>query len=136
MDNNNYTQQNQEVVGNAPTNLSKQPITQNQSSVNDMNNQPFYNTNNMENSQQEHTNQQGYASIWDILAIISMIIGIISFILGCCLGGFLGILGIILGILALFSNQCNQKISAIVGVSLSTLALAATTLVFLLNMVE
>lgn len=54
------------------------------------------------------------------LAIASFIIGLLSFLLSCCYGGFLGILSLIFGILALSKKQ--SKGFSISGIILSSLA--------------
>lgn len=55
-------------------------------------------------------------------------IGIISIVGICCLGGFLGIVGVILGIIAVSDNHCNRKAQAIIGLCLSALAVVLTVI--------
>lgn len=62
----------------------------------------------------------------DGVAIASFVIGIISIVGFCCLGGFLGIVGAILGIIALKDNQCNKRTQATVGLWLSVVAFILT----------
>lgn len=60
------------------------------------------------------------------LAVASLVIGIISVLGFCCLGGFLGSVGIVLGIIALTDKQCRWKAMAIIGTVLSAFALITT----------
>lgn len=62
----------------------------------------------------------------DTLATVSLVIGIISIVGFCCLGGFLGIVGAILGIIAIADQYCNKKAMAIIGTALSTFAFIFT----------
>ena len=59
------------------------------------------------------------------LAIASMVIGIISLLISCCYGGFLGVIALILGIISLATRR-NGKGMAIAGVITSVIAIIIT----------
>lgn len=86
------------------------------------------NTGNQAQQNQQYYNQNVNSTkgTGDTLALFSLIIGIISMIGFCCLGGFLGIVGIILGIIALTNQYCNKKALAITGIVLSAFAFLLT----------
>lgn len=58
------------------------------------------------------------------LAVASMVIGIVSLLLSCCYGGFLGLIGLILGIIAISKGQ--KKGMAITGIITSVIAMIIT----------
>lgn len=64
------------------------------------------------------------------LAIVSLIIGIVSLLLSCCLGGFLGVVGVVLSILAIKANQ--KKAFAITGLVTSILSIFITIVVIVI----
>lgn len=68
----------------------------------------------------------------NVLGIISMIVGIISMVTSCCMGGFFGIIGIIIGILALIKPNA-KKLEAIIGIITSTLAFFITLVVIVIG---
>ncbi len=70
----------------------------------------------------------------DVLAIVSMVIGIISLSTFCLLGGILGIVGLILGVIALSDKLCKDKAMAVAGVVLSAIAFLATCFFFLIGL--
>lgn len=69
----------------------------------------------------------------DTLAVASLVIGIISIVGACCLGGFLGIVGGILGIIAITDGLCRKKAAAITGTVLSVVAFLLTMLIMLVG---
>ena len=69
----------------------------------------------------------------DTLAVVSLIIGIISIIGACCMGGFLGIIGATLGIVAIVDRYCNKKAQAIMGIVFSVLAFILTVVVLMIG---
>lgn len=66
------------------------------------------------------------------LAVASMVIGIISFLLSCCYGGILGIIGLILGIVSVAGHK-GGKGMAIAGIIMSALSIAITLLTLLIG---
>jgi len=72
----------------------------------------------------------------DTLAVVSLVIGIISLVGFCCLGGFLGIVGVILAIIALTDVYCNKKALAIIGLLLSIFAFCFTIFLMIIGSVS
>lgn len=64
------------------------------------------------------------------LAIASLVLGIISLLFSCCLGGFIGIVGVVLSILAIKANQ--KKAFAITGLITSILSIFITMVVIII----
>lgn len=64
------------------------------------------------------------------LGIASMIIGIISLLLSCCYGGFLGIVGLILGIIAMTKSD-SKKGTAIAGIITSGIAVLMSVILLI-----
>lgn len=60
------------------------------------------------------------------VAIASLVIGIISLLLSCCYGGFLGIIGFILAIIGI--NTSSKKAVAIWGLVTSTISIVITVI--------
>lgn len=63
------------------------------------------------------------------LAIASLVIGIVSLLLACCYGGFIGLISLIFGIIALSTGQ--SKGQAIAGIVLSVLAIMISSITLL-----
>lgn len=69
----------------------------------------------------------------DIFAVVSLVIGLVSFAMCCFLGGFIGIVGVIFGIMALADKQCNRRVLAIIGLVVSAVTFVGTIGLFILG---